>query len=206
MKQNILDECLPNEEMDWNGHPWNMLFHANTIHIIGSILKKCSWWRCPIIKELTLSGRDSSFKALIFNKLIFPYKNVEYDGDGAVQHNYSWFKLYIFSFSFFKGLSFLNYFRSFCKYSHWNFWNISSSTHLYLRYLTICCCHNLFPDFSFSFKIWDPSLSLFSWIDCWNLGISEIIFAFEFERPFDCLLCSVRYESCGLVIFNAHRV
>ena len=30
----------PRWGMDWNGHPWNMLFHANTIHIIGSILKK----------------------------------------------------------------------------------------------------------------------------------------------------------------------
>ena len=26
---------------------------------VGSVLKKCPWWRCLIIKELTLSGRDS---------------------------------------------------------------------------------------------------------------------------------------------------
>ena len=66
MKQNILDECLPNEEMDWNGHPWNMLFHANTIHIAVSVLKKCSWWRCPIIMEFTLSCRDSLHLKLWF--------------------------------------------------------------------------------------------------------------------------------------------
>ena len=66
MKQNILDEFLPNEEMDWSGHPWNMRFHANTIHIVGSFLKKCSWWRCPIIKELTLSRRDSLYSNLWF--------------------------------------------------------------------------------------------------------------------------------------------
>ena len=60
------------------------------------------------------------------------------------------------------------------------------------------------PILVFSLKLWDPSSSLFAWIDCWKLGAFEHIFAFEVDFPPSCLLRSV--SSSHVVCSSTRRV
>ena len=59
------------------------------------------------------------------------------------------------------------------------------------------------PILVFSLKLWDPSSSLFIWIDWWKLGAFDHIFAFEGDCPPSCLLRSV--SSSRMVCSSTHR-